>query len=208
MVFWSVPRPTLRSLIRLSNVGSSSCIVVMLSTPRNSGSSPSPASCTLARSVRIWVHHKSEMTLRTDIGCIAFGIAFVYQSLGPAGITWSGLPYYGISLSLNVLLTLMIVVRLTIHTRNTRTALGMTGIGGLSKAIVTMLVESCAIFAVSSLLVIATWGKSPIVNIFLPILYQTQVCAFPRLRYSYRLADATTYWTGHRPVARHPASRQ
>ena len=150
------------------------------------------------------------MALRTNIGSIAMGTAFFYQSLGPAGITWSGLPYYSISLSLNILLTLMIVIRLTVHTRNTRTALGMTGICGLYKAVVTMLVESCAIFAVSSLLVIGPWGagQSPIVNFFLPILYQTQVCAFPRLWYSDRLVDITMDWIGHCPTACHPASCQ
>ena len=110
------------------------------------------------------------------------GILFVYQAVGPTGITWSGLPYYSISLSLNVLLTLMIVIRLIVHARSTRAALGMTGIGGLYKAVVTMLVESCAIFAVSSLLVIGTRSvieSFPIVNFFLPVLYQTQVRDFP-----------------------------
>ena len=157
-----------------------------------------------------YVLHEPATTLRANTDSIAMGIAFVYQAVEPAGITWSGLPYYSISLSLNVLLTLMIVIRLIVHTRNTRTALGMTGIGGLCKAIITMLIESCAIFAVSSLLVIGPWGagQSPIVNFFLPILYQTQVRPFPLLWYSDRLADVTTDRTGHRPTACHPASRQ
>ena len=210
MVSWSVPRPMLRSLIHMSDVRFSSFIVVILYIPRASGSSPSPASCTLARLVRICVLHAPAMTLRTNIGSIAMGITFVYQAVIPAGITWSGLPYYSISLSLNVLLTLMIIIRFIVHARNTRTALGTTGIGGLYKAVITMLVESCAIFTVSSLLVIGPWGAgiSPIVNLFMPILYQTQVRAIPRLRYSDRLADVTMDWIGHRPAACHPASRQ
>ena len=138
------------------------------------------------------------------------GITFVYQAVILTGITWSGLPYYSISLSLNVLLTLMIIIRLIVHGRNTRAALGVTGIGGLYKTDITMLVESCAIFTVSSLLVIGPWGagKSPIVNFFLPVLYQTQVCPFPRLWYSDRLVDVTMDWIGHRPTAYHPAGRQ
>ena len=52
----------LHSLIHVSNIGSSSSIVVTLSTPRTSGSSPSPVSCTLVRLVRVfefstWCQH-------------------------------------------------------------------------------------------------------------------------------------------------------
>ena len=107
------------------------------------------------------------------------GIALEYQST-KGGLTnaplWAGFPYYSISLSLNILLTLMIVVRLILRARTTRTALGIAGIGGLSKAIVTMLIESCVLYAVSSLLVIGPWGAgNPITSVFLPILDQTQV---------------------------------
>ena len=109
------------------------------------------------------------------------GIALMYQSTKD-GLTyttmWSGFPYYSISLSLNILLTLMIVVRLILHIRNIRTALEGTGIGGLCKAIITILIESCVLYAVSSLLVIGPWGASnPITYVFLPILDQTQVRA-------------------------------
>ena len=74
----------------------------------------------------------------------------------------------------------MIVLRLILHARNTRIALGMTGIGRLCKAIATMLVESSALYAVNSLLVIGPWSfgnYSP--NAFFVILAQTQVCDFP-----------------------------
>ena len=112
------------------------------------------------------------------------GIALVYQMTEPLvtdSIPWSGLAYLSISLSLNVLLTLMIVIRLTLHARNTRAAMGMTGSGGFCQAIVTTLVESCAFYAVSSLLVIGPWGaRSYSTNVFMPILTHTQVCAFPR----------------------------
>ena len=104
----------LRSLIHASNVGSSSFIVAIFSIPRTSGSSPSPASCASARSVRICVPHEPAMKLRAETQ----GIVLVYQSLEPAGITWSGLPYYLISLSLNILLTLTIVIRLTVHQKH------------------------------------------------------------------------------------------
>ena len=118
--------------------------------------------------------------LRSNVGNIAMGIVLNYQSADPSLETspWAGIPYYTISLSLNVILTLMIITRLILQARDTRTALGITGIGGLCKAVVTMLVESCALYAVSSLLVIGPWGaNNPITNVFLPILNQTQVRA-------------------------------
>ena len=86
-------------------------------------------------------------------------------------------PYYSISVSLNVLLTLMIVVRLVLHSRNVGTAMGSPrGFGGLYKTIITMLVESSALYAVSSVLVVAQ-RNSGIVHTFSPILCQTQVRA-------------------------------
>ena len=45
----------------------------------------------------------------------------------------------------------MVVVRIALHIRNARDAMGLTGIGGLCKAAVAMLIESCALNAVSLL---------------------------------------------------------
>ena len=125
--------------------------------------------------------------VQANVVPIAMGITFVYQlqSTQQMSNVWSALPYFSISLSLNVILTLAIVIRLILHTRNVRTALGGSGIGGMCKTIITMLVESCTLYAVSSLLVIGPWGVgNPIVNFFLSILEETQVCTFlqPRFR--------------------------
>ena len=112
---------------------------------------------------------------------VAMGIVLVYQNIEVSGPIWSNVPYYSISLSLNVLLTLMITVRLILHARNTRTALGIPGVGGLCKAIVTMLVESCALYAINSLLVVVPLGlNNPLTNVFGSILTETQVRAFPQ----------------------------
>lgn len=46
---------------------------------------------------------------------VAMGIIFIYQVTGPTTIASAGIPYFSLSLSLNVILTLMIVVRLTLH---------------------------------------------------------------------------------------------
>ena len=108
------------------------------------------------------------------------GITFVYQNTQVNGASWSALPYWSISLSLNILLTLMIVVRLILHTRDTRNALGITGIGGLCKAIIIMLVESCALFAVNSLLVIGLLvARNPTCSFFLAIIPEILVRTLP-----------------------------
>ena len=122
------------------------------------------------------------------------GVMDIYQGAVDYTIEWSALPYYSISLSLNVVLTLMIVIRLVLHTRNTRAAMGVTGTGGLYNAVITMLIESCALYAVSLLPVIGSWGaKSPITNFFGSILPETQARAFARLRSSGRFPDMLIY---------------
>ena len=113
------------------------------------------------------------------------GVTFLYQTSQPDSSIWNvvavdfDLPYFSISIGLNILLTLMIVVRLILHARNTRTALGIAGICGLCAAIVTMVIESCALYAVSSLLFIGPWGTgNHAADTFLPILAETQVRIF------------------------------
>ena len=111
------------------------------------------------------------------------GIMFIYQTSQPNSSLWSsiainfGLPYFSISLSLNILLTLLIVTRLILHSRNIRKAMGApSGANGLYKTIITVLVESSALYAINSLLFVGPWGaKSHVADIFLPILAETQV---------------------------------
>jgi len=123
---------------------------------------------------------------------------------------WAPLAYLSISLSLNVILTLMITVRLVLYGRNVRAATGSTaGIGGLYKTITTMLIESSAIFGVSSLLAIVTWGvDTPAVNVFLPILGEAQVRAFPSIRLLDGMSHATTEWAGYRFTTHHSTGCQ
>jgi hypothetical protein len=85
--------------------------------------------------------------------------------------------YYSISLSLNVLLTLMIIGRLALHSRNIRNAIGASsGPGGLYTAIITMLVESSALNAIGYLPSIITNAvDSNVGYIFSPVLGHIQV---------------------------------
>lgn len=119
------------------------------------------------------------------LATIGLGIAFIFR-LATQDITSPdnymqsvGVPYYTISVALNVVLTLMIVTRLILHSRSVRSAMGSPArTGGLYKAIVTMLVESCALYAVTYLLFIVPWAMvNSVANIFFPVLAETQVIA-------------------------------
>ena len=108
------------------------------------------------------------------------GTAFVYQDSRVTTAVWSALPYYSVSLSFNILLTLMIITRLVLHARNTRNALGITGIGGLCRAVVTIFVESCALFTVNSLLVIGPLAAGNLTwSLFMGIIGEIRVRVFP-----------------------------
>ena len=111
------------------------------------------------------------------------GIITLYLASQPNSNLWKGiavnfgLPYFTISVGLNVLLTLMISARLILHSRNVRGAMGSTsGVSSLYKAIVTMLIESSSLYAVTSILFIAPYAANNYASdIFLPILAEVQV---------------------------------
>ena len=114
------------------------------------------------------------------------GIWYIYQNSRPdiaskALGAGAGIPYISTSASLNILLTLLIVSRLILHSRNVRKAVGaQSGAGGVYNAIVTMLVESSALYAVSSVLFMGPWGAhSWVASVFFPILAQNQVRTSP-----------------------------
>jgi len=152
-----------------------------------------------------------ERVLRVNTVNIATGFSFLYRTWVQGPIDWKtfsirfSIPYFSISLSLNVLLTLMIIVRLVLHSRNTRTAAAaLAGIRGLYRTVITMLIESSALYAVCSLLVIGTYlAGNCSADFSLPILAEAQVCAFPRSRSLDRLSDMTTDLIGHRSAAHH-----
>lgn len=115
------------------------------------------------------------------------GVLLIYKTMqpgsgikNPSSVFKFGVPYFSISVSLNVILTLVIVVRLVLHIRNIRRAIGAAAGGSRSyKTIVTMLVESSAIYFVSSLLYTGPWSiRSHFSDIVFPILVQAQVRAF------------------------------
>jgi len=166
--------------------------------------------------------------LQTNPTNVGMGIVTTYfqycgNDLGTIlGISKFGVPYISISVSLNILLTLMIVIRLILHGRQIRTATGsLAGISGLYKTISAMLIESCALFTVSSLLVVGPLAAyiysitlniwivgGSVVEIFFPILAEIQVRAFPQQPSLGQLFNATMDRTGDRTVAHHSTGCQ
>jgi len=117
------------------------------------------------------------------LASLAMSVVLIcYQTSKSKVLAWSTLAtrfevaYLSTSLSLNVLLTLMIATRLILHRRNIQNAIGPTTDGGLYNTVVTILVESCVIYAVDSLLLIGTFGaQSPVQDIFAPSFGNIQV---------------------------------
>ena len=177
MAFWLAVCLILHRLIQASNADSSSFIAVVSYTTRTPGSSPSPALCTLPLLVRLCVLHRLAAALWADVMNIAMGIVILASHSCGWGSVKLILPHLSVSVSLNVLLTLMIVTRLVLHGRNVRATIGSpTGMSRLSKTIITMLIESSALYAVNSLLLIGLWAAgNPASGIFLPIISQNQV---------------------------------
>ena len=125
------------------------------------------------------------VTHQTHADDVATGILSDFSGNAVVGRRHFYTVYISLSLALNIILTSMIVIRLILYSRSVRAAMGpSTRIGGLYKSIVTMLVESSALFTVSCVLVIGLWvvtGVAGLVaNVFVRILAETQVCAFRR----------------------------
>ena len=119
------------------------------------------------------------MALRANVDDIAISILLTYKVTKTSLIDHDIVSYLSISISLNVLLTLMIVIRLIVHTRTIRNAMGISGIGAMCNAISTMLIESCTLYAVRGLLVIIPLAvENYIMAFFFPILAETQVRVF------------------------------
>ena len=112
-------------------------------------------------------------TLVNTVG-VAMGIVYIYQEVQVYTFTVIRFTtaYYSVSLSLNVLLTLMIVARLIMHRRNLRKAIGASdGASGLYTTIVTMLIESCALYTAVFLLYLVPWA----VNSWVLVLFSKAV---------------------------------
>ncbi|KAG7097755.1 hypothetical protein E1B28_005076 [Marasmius oreades] len=114
-------------------------------------------------------------------GSISMGVITLYKSSRPGSNLWAGitvnfgLPYFVLSVALNVMLTLIISFRLLWHSRKYNLS---TSSSGVYKRIVSMLVESCALYSLFSILFIGTYAAGNYASdLFLPILSQVQIIA-------------------------------
>jgi hypothetical protein len=90
------------------------------------------------------------------------GIAYIYeQSTDGFYLESLGISFFSMAFSLTILLTLMIVTRLILHSRDIRKAMGgsnQTNGRGLYTAIVTMLIESYALYALTFVTYAVPWA--------------------------------------------------
>lgn len=113
---------------------------------------------------------------------IAMGVITLYKSSEPQSSLWSGvtvnfgLPYFSISCANNVFLTLLITGRLLFERSRLRRLSPDGQLYTPYFSITAMLVESCALYAIFSILFIGTYASNNYASdIFLPLLSQTQV---------------------------------
>ena len=111
------------------------------------------------------------------------GIALVYYQISqPTCKIWRdatiniGIPY-SISVSLDVLLTLMIIARIVLLSKEVRSSLNAPSrISRVYKMTIAILSESSALYAITFLLWIGAWAANdPAEYAFFPLLSQTQV---------------------------------
>jgi len=132
------------------------------------------------------VLHNLVVALWGDIVDAVMGImTSIHQASGPNGSAWGSALYnpriasLSISVSLNILLTIMIVTRLILHSKNIRSTMGSpAGVCTLYKTITTVLVESSTLYSMSSLLVVGQ-SSAGLADTFLSTLSEIQVRASP-----------------------------
>jgi len=116
----------------------------------------------------------------------AMSILTVFQSSKPGSNLWSRvtvqfiLPYWALSISLNVFLTLIISFRLLRMRRAARMILSAEHAKTYT-SVITMIIESAALFSITSLWFIICYAMgSKVQNLILPVLDQL-VCIAPEL---------------------------
>lgn len=123
-----------------------------------------------------------EASSRQLIPLPATGCLVLYRSSRPGAHLWTkttvdfGVPYFSLSVALNVLITMMISIRLLMFRHSLRKALGPQAMSVPYASIAAMLIESSALYAGISLIFIGGYGaKSVVSNMFLPNMVMAQV---------------------------------
>ena len=98
------------------------------------------------------------------------GISFVIETSKPllpaVSVLYKVIPaYIAINFTLNVILTLMIVGRLALRSKQIRDIMGpWSGAGDWYKRIAVMFVESCALYAISLLVYLIVYSRPSSIN--------------------------------------------
>ncbi|KAI0833560.1 hypothetical protein BC628DRAFT_1308805, partial [Trametes gibbosa] len=115
------------------------------------------------------------------LGSTAMSILSVFQTSRPDASLWSttgvifSVPYFSISIGLNILLTLLIVVRLLWMSYSAKHSIGSDH-SKTYVSIAAMLLESAAPYAVTGVIFIITYARnSDVQHLVLPILGQVMV---------------------------------
>ena len=166
--------------------------------------------------IELQVIHKPAATLPSNIPGIATGT--MYCVLNYSWISFPGfstsLPYFIITLSLNILLTIMIIARLASRSRNIQNAMGVsTGTSKLFKVIASIFAESCLLFLINSLLFLpSSIIGGGLAFISFPALAQSQVSivyAFPQCTTTFECSFLiVSQRTGHSSVPPHSTNRK
>ncbi|KAL5526074.1 hypothetical protein ACEPAG_7412 [Sanghuangporus baumii] len=114
------------------------------------------------------------------LGSFSMGVILLFQLTQPNANLWTkttlnfGIPYWSISISLNILVTLLIVGKLYFIRRRTRAVLS-THHSRTYTSIAAMLVESAALYSGTALIFLISYARNSMVqNLVLPVLGQVQ----------------------------------
>ncbi|KAH7924810.1 hypothetical protein BV22DRAFT_1129493 [Leucogyrophana mollusca] len=119
------------------------------------------------------------------VGSITLGILWLTQISSPSsspsqnaatGVNYTT-PYFALALAVNIVVTIMIVLRLLFHRHRITKALG-PGHGSHYTSIAAMIVESASLYSVFSLLFLIPFAVgSPVSNTFIQILGEVDIIA-------------------------------
>jgi len=115
------------------------------------------------------------------LGSFVVGILFLLQLSAASpfvntNLNWT-IPYFSISLAINIFVTIAIVSRLLLFRRRIASVLGPSH-GSQYTSVAAMIIESAALFSVFSILFLVPFGlNNPIASIFLQTMGQVQACA-------------------------------
>lgn len=133
--------------------------------------------CSIGKQLKYLLFSRHYLRLKFSL---ATACLFAYETSSPSGFfskttTSFALPFFAISLSLNILLTLMIVLRLAAYRQKGRNIFGQA-YGQHYGSISTMFIESAALYTICSILLLATYATGhPINQIWLGISPAVQV---------------------------------